>query len=216
MGPDHEKTILAQENLAVVNLELGKEHYQKAHDMMMDVVDRRIKTMGKEAPWTLMALNNLAWAKHHLGDNLEAEKILREGLVIAHRDVGEDHHGVLSAKRRLAWILAVQGMSLQGESAKSKFEEAEQIFIYLLDRKHYQGGIRVSGAVKGDQRDRIFNLYKFVEFWEMRKVYDKALTHCQELCDILRESDHPIAEMSRKKRASLEQLARNASCIDGS
>jgi tetratricopeptide (TPR) repeat protein len=195
MGPDHEKTILAKENLAVVIPELGEKYYNEAHEMMLDVVERRTRTMGKEAPWTLLALCNLAVTKHLLGDNSNAEDMLRKGLVIAERNLGVDHHGVLSAKRRLAQILTVQG----------KFEEAEKLYVYLLDRDHYQGGIRESGPVKGDQKDRIYALYQFVEFWEARKDYKQALTHCHDLCQILHSSIHPIAEMSRDKRDRLRR-----------
>ncbi|KAH7348666.1 hypothetical protein BKA65DRAFT_584483 [Rhexocercosporidium sp. MPI-PUGE-AT-0058] len=192
MGPDHEKTILAKEHLAVI----GEQYYEEAHEMMLDVVERRIRTMGKEAPWTLMALCNLAVTKHLLGNNNEAEDIIRKGLIIAERNLGVDHPGVLSAKRRLARVL----------TAQSKFEEAEKLYVYLLDRQHYQGGIRESGSVKGDQKDRIFTLYQFVEFWEAQKDYKQALAHCHDLCQILHTSIHPIAEMSRSKRDDLRRL----------
>ncbi|KAL2062427.1 hypothetical protein VTL71DRAFT_6693 [Oculimacula yallundae] len=194
MGSEHEKTLTAQENLAITILEIGSEYHEEAHDLLAEVVQKRTVILGKESPWTLLALSNLAFAKHRLGRHAEAEVMLQEGLEIAIRNWGADHHGVISAQRRLAQVLTARG----------KYEDAEKLYKHLLDRKVYKGGLQQEGNLKGDQQARIFVLYQYVDFWEAREDFDQALKFCMELCDILRNSVHPMANLCKVKRDKLE------------
>jgi tetratricopeptide (TPR) repeat protein len=205
MGSDHEKTLYAKENLAMTIRELGAAYYEEAHALLEEVVEKRTKLMGKESPWTLMAKSNLAYVKHSMGNHTEAETILRTGLVVADRNLGRDHHGVLATRRRLAEIL----------TAQKKYDEAEKIYIELLDLKLYEGGLREDGAIKGDQKDRIFSLYQFVTFWETQNKVDVALKYCEHLCEILKDSVHPIADLSKKKRSILQAMATEAKSQQG-
>lgn len=194
MGPDHDRTLAAKENLAMTYREIGEAYYKEAHDLMEEVTAKRMKILGREAPYTLVAKSNLAYVKHAMGNYAEAEEIFRAGLPIAERNLGEDHHGVMAARRRLAETLAAQ----------QKYDEAEEIFLWLLDRDKYTGGLRAEGAIKGDYKDRIFTLYQFVLFWEKQNKLNEALDNCEELCVILTKSVHPIAEVARNKRKDLQ------------
>lgn len=201
MGSDHEKTLAAKENLALAYREIGEEYYKEAHELMEEVVAKRVKLLGRESPFTLVGKSNLAYVKHAMGDHAEAEKIIRQGLPIADRNLGEDHHGVMAARRRLADIL----------TAQNKYDEAEEIFWRLLDRNKYMGGVRKEGAIKGDYKDRIFTLYQFVLFWEKQDKMKEALDTCDELCEILKKSVHPIARLAQDKRKDLRSRSRGNS-----
>jgi tetratricopeptide (TPR) repeat protein len=193
MGSDHEKTLLAKENLALAYREIGEAWYKEAHELMEEVVAKRLRMLGRESPFTLIAKSNLAYVKHAMGDHVEAEKLIRQALPIADRNLGEDHPGVMASRRRLAEILAAQ----------RKYDEAEKIYRRLLDRNKYSGGVRQGGAIKGEHKDRIFTLYQFVLFLEKQEKIEEALESCNELCEILEKSVHPIARIAKDKRKDL-------------
>lgn len=196
MGPTHEKTLIAKENLAMTYREIGGQNLQTAHQLMTEVLNERLKMLGRESPYTLWAMSNLAYVKHAMGDHVEAECLIRKGLPIAERNLGTDHHGVLAAQRRLAEILAAQ----------KRYQEAENIFKRLLDRNKYVGGVRKAGPVKGDHKDRIFSLYQYVLFLEQQGKIKEALATCEELCQVLEKSVHPIAKIAEDKLTDLRVL----------
>ena len=134
MGPDHEKTLEAKENLALAYRETGEIYYEAAFQLMEEVVAKRSTMLGRESPFTLMAKSNLAYVKHAMGAYLEAEQIIRQVLPIAERNLGSDHPGVLAMKRRLADILAAQ----------KKDDEAEKIVVQVLGRNKYVDGHDIS------------------------------------------------------------------------
>ena len=196
MGPTHEKTLIAKENLALAYREIGGEYLQTAHHLMEEVLNERLRILGREQPYTLIAMSNFAYIKHAMGDHVGAEHLIRKGIPIAERNLGEDHHGVLAAQRRLAEILAAQ----------KRYQEAEDIFRRLLDPNKYVGGVRKEGPVKGDHKDRIYTLYQFVLFWEHQGKTKEALATCEELCEVLEKSVHPIAQVAKDKRKDLRFL----------
>lgn len=201
MGPTHEKTLIAKENLAMAYREMEGQNLQTAHHLMEEVVNERLKMLGREQPWTLGAHYNLAYVKHAMGDHVEAERIFRKGLPISERNLGADHPGVLSTQRRFAEILAAQ----------KHYQEAENIYKRLLDRNRYVGGARKAGPVKGDHKDRIYTLYKYVLFLEQQGKFKEAVATCEELCQILEKSVHPIAKIAKDKLAGLHLLSGHTS-----
>ncbi len=196
MGPTHEKTLIAKENLAMAYRELGEEHLQTAHQLMEEVLNERTKMLGREQPYTLIAMSNLAYVKFAMGDLAGAEDLIRKGLPIGERNHGEDHHGVVAAQRRLAEIL----------TAQERYQEADDIYRRLFDPNRYAAGARQEGPLKGDFKDRIFTLYKYVDFWEQQGKIKEALATCEELCQVLEKSVHRIAHLAKEKRKELRLL----------
>lgn len=98
LGPKHERTLATKENIALAYREIGGPYLDEAHGLMEEVLEERTKLLGREQPYTLIAMSNLAYIKHAMGDHEEAERIIRKGLPVAERNLGESHHGVLSAK----------------------------------------------------------------------------------------------------------------------
>jgi tetratricopeptide (TPR) repeat protein len=195
-GLTHEKTLIAQENLALTYRELGGGYLQRAHRLMEEVLKQRLQILGREQSCTLIAISNLAYIKHAMGDHVGAESLIRKGMLIVESNLGENHHGVLAAQRRLAEILAAQ----------KRYEEADSIFRRLLDPNKYVGGVRKEGPVKGDYKDRMYTLYLYVLFWQNQGRVKKALATCEELCEVLERSEHPIAQIAKDKRKDLRVL----------
>ena len=193
LGPTHERTLAAKENIALAYREIGGAYLDEAHELMEEVLEERTKLLGREQPWTLMAMSNLAYVKHTMGDHEEAERIIQKGMTIAERNLGEDHHGVLAAKLRLALIL----------TAQQRYDEAKTLFKFLLDRDKYAGVERTEGNIKGYHSSWIFTLYQYVLFWEHQGKVKEALDSCEELCKVLEGSKHRIRKMAYDKRDDL-------------
>ena len=196
MGHTHEKTLSAKENLARTYREIGGELLNDAHKLMEDVLEQRRDTLGKEQPYTLMAMSNLAWVKHAMNRMEEAESLLREAIPIAERNLGEDHTGVTAGRLRLAQVLTGQ----------KRYSEAEEIFRYILEPRRYATMARQEGHVKGDHPDRIFAMFCFVEFYEQQWKTQDAISTCDELAYLLRKSVHPFTDRVRDKRKKLREL----------
>ncbi len=193
MGPTHERTLTAKENLAMAYRELGGAYLDEAHEIMEEVLRERTVILGREQPYTLAAMLNLAYIKHAMGEHKEAEEIINKGMPIAERNLGENHTGVLAAKLRLAEIL----------TAQERYEEAKALFKILLDRNNYADALRTEGAIKGDHKDRIWTMYQYVLFWEHQGRIKDALNTCEELCVLLESSTHAIRRMAFEKREDL-------------
>lgn len=193
LGETHERTLASKEHLALAYQELGEPYLDKSCEFLTDVLESRIKYMGKENPFTLLTMSNLAYVKHSMGDNGEAERLIRKGLPIAERDLGECHPGVLAAKLRLAIIL----------TAQEKYEEARVIFLFVLNRDKYGQTVRTEGAINGYHKDWIFALYRYVLFWEHQGKFEEALSACEELRTLLRDSKHQIREVVAAKQEEL-------------
>jgi tetratricopeptide (TPR) repeat protein len=196
MGPTHEKTLAAKENLAMTYREIGGELLNDAHRLMEDVLKQRHNTLGKEQPYTLMAMCNLARVKHSMNKLEEAETLLLKAIPVAERNLGKNHTGVTMGKFRLAQIRASQ----------KRYNEAEEIFKYVLEPQRYTTMAREEGHVKGDHPDRIFAMFSFVEFYEQQGKIQEAISTCEELAYVLRESVHPIADKVRDKQKKLDAL----------
>ncbi len=196
MGPTHEKTLSAKENLAMTYRELGGELLNDAHKLMEDVLQQRRDSLGKEQPFTLLAMSNLAWIKHAMNKMEEAESLLRKAIPIAERNLGKDHNGVTAGRLRLAQVLTGQ----------KRYSEAEEIFRYILDPARYAASARQEGHVQGDHAERIFAMFCFVEFYEQQDKIQNAISTCDELAYVLRESVHPITNRVRDKRKKLGEL----------
>ena len=99
LGPHHLSTLTASENLAMTYLEQGGAHrLQTAETLLTEVRQQREKKLGKEAPYTLLAICNLARIKSARGRHQEAERDLLGALPIAERNLGRDHIGNLAGR----------------------------------------------------------------------------------------------------------------------
>lgn len=98
-------------NLAMALLDL--KYTEKAKIYITEVYKERQRQLGREHPWTVLALCYLAKTKIKLGEVDEAEKMILGGIEAGKRSLNSvDHLGVLMGQGELARARARQGWSL--------------------------------------------------------------------------------------------------------
>ena len=204
LGETHLETLTSLEGLAMSYLRyegeqadpVPEEQLLKSHERMKFVLDQRRKILGKEQPYTLLAIFFLAQLKSALGQHREAERMIREGLPIAERNVGEEHTVILAAKAHYAHLFIRMG----------RFEEAEEILRRLIRKEYY----RAMSDEDGDHPDRIGALWFLTECLEKQARFRDALATAQEVVDSLqriggqgRGSEHKFAVRAQRKVVEL-------------
>ena len=198
LGPTHEDTIAAKDNLAMAHLELGGYSLFSARKLMMEVVEYRNKSLGREHPVTLWSKCNLARIKSALGQTVEAEHDIRAGLPIAIHILGETHLGVLMGWTHLAQVLVRQ----------HRYLDAEEIFRRVIERSKYRFGARE----EGEHPDHIMARWYASECYKLQGKYKQALELCDEISKSLSSiggRQHPFAMRLANKQDELRQLMRN-------
>ncbi|MCJ1268890.1 hypothetical protein MMC22_008778 [Lobaria immixta] len=194
LGPTHLDTLVAIDSLAMTYLELGGDLIVTAHDLMLEVVEQRKKKLGKENPYTLWSICNLARIKNSLGDSDEAEGMMRAALPIAERNLGENHFGPLAGKAQLAQVLVSQ----------KRYHEAEAIFIDVIQRHRYQ-----NGAQDGEHPDRIIAMWYLLQCYQKQDKVEAAIGVCAEISEglnTLGAHRHPFYQRILDKRKELVAL----------
>jgi tetratricopeptide (TPR) repeat protein len=197
LGPTHLSTLFAMENLALTYLELGGAMLNPAHDLMVEVLAQRKKKLGKEQPYTLLAICNLARIKSALGQTDEAEALICTALPIAERNLGVNHTGTLAGRVHLAQILVRQ----------KRYSEAEDILTDVIRRHRYP----VAARDDGGHPDRIHAMFCLVECYQLQGKIEDAIGVCDDLYEGITElrwvgcgSDHVFAQRLQDKRAELQ------------
>lgn len=170
LGPLHERTLIAKEHLAMACLSFEGDVLvdgPKAHDTMIEVLEERKSRFGKEHPWTLYAICNLARVKSGLGDHEEAEKLMRTALPIAQRNLGENHNGTLAGQAHLGKVLVRKG----------KLDDAEALFLDAIKRQRYESSARDDG----EHPDRIAALFYLLRCNQAQGKIGDAMRVCEEL-----------------------------------
>ncbi|KAL8995820.1 MAG: hypothetical protein Q9188_006721 [Gyalolechia gomerana] len=202
LGPLHERTLIAKEHLAMACLSFEGDVLvdgPKAHDTMIEVSEERKSRFGKEHPWTLYAICNLARVKSGLGDNEEAEKLMRTALPIAQRNLGENHYGTLSGQAHLGKVLVRKG----------RLDDAEALFLDAIKRQRYESSARDDG----EHPDRIAALFYLLRCNQAQGKIGDAMRVCEELVEAVSTIGgqglgllHPFAKQLQDKREELKRL----------
>ncbi|KAJ5997596.1 hypothetical protein N7522_009256 [Penicillium canescens] len=124
LGPAHFKTLEVKEEIAMLTVQVGGD-LSVASQMMQEVLESRKENMGREHPYTLFAMASMARINFALGRYYDAEDLLRSGLEIADRNLGEDHIGTLMGRSWLGAVLAHQ----------SRFEESEATLLRVMEKQ---------------------------------------------------------------------------------
>lgn len=198
LGDTHLDTLICLEDLAMSRIRLGEEHLPTCHEMMTFVLDQRRKTLGKEQPYTLLAICNLARVKSAMGRHDKAATMMREAISIAERNLGEDHSGVLAGKVHYAQVLVHQG----------RCDEAEKIFHTVVGKAQY----RKASSEDGEHPDRMIALWYLIGCLEKQGKFQRALEICEALVSSLQEiggrglgPKHKFATMLRDEIAKLKE-----------
>lgn len=202
LGPLHEKTLIAKEHLAMSCLSFQGDILidgPQAHDKMVEVFEERKSRFGKEHPWTLYAICNLARVKSALGEYNEAEKLIRTALPIAQRNLGENHFGTLAGQAHLGNVLVRQG----------RLDDAEALFLDVIQRQRYESNARDDG----EHPDRIAALFYLLRCNQKQGKIEDAMRVCEELVEAVSTIGgqglgllHPFAKQLQEKREELKGL----------
>ncbi|KAI2833277.1 hypothetical protein CBS133816_642 [Aspergillus niger] len=190
LGPTHTKTLLVQEELALLAVQMGEEDLSEPLAMVQQVLDVRRERLGKEHPYTLLALASLARITNALCQHTKAETILRSGLSIAERNLGDSHIGTLMGKVILGTILINQ----------SKFAEADSTLLDAMER------LRHLASYRGDfHPDRLGAMIELARSYKLQGRFDESIRYCDEAIEGLKQisvTQHPL---ERKLRAQKEE-----------
>lgn len=198
-GDHHERTLIAKENMCRVAALLGGPDVNKAAKIMKNVLETRQVKLGKEHPYTLLAMINTAILLSATGRPSEAEELILEGLPIADRNLGRDHIGTLFGRHTLACVLAQQ----------NRFAEAEALLVHVTDSQKRMTSHR------GDYHpDRLVALIELARCHFMQGKTELAISVCDVAIhgfEIISSSPHPLANSLRLARASMQNLLQHES-----
>ncbi|KAF2197372.1 hypothetical protein GQ43DRAFT_484192 [Delitschia confertaspora ATCC 74209] len=203
-GADHPRTLIAKEHVVRALIYLHGESAHAAEDMIQEVIEGRKRRLGKEHPFTLLAMANAAIVKLTLGKLDEAEDLLRAGLPIAERNLGEDHIGTLFGYQNLGSLRIRQG----------RYQEAEKILVDVTTRQKRMLSHR--GDYHPDRLGAMIELAKCLRLQgriaESVRVCDETLKGFGEIS--VRE--HPLARgVKGARKRMVEHLQRVAKGEDG-
>ena len=171
LGPMHLDTLVAMDHLALAYLEINPNEYNtgedldRAHKLLFEVLNSRIKKLGKEHPYTLWAAANLARVKGAQGSLVEAESDIRAGLMVATRNLGALHIGTLFGKLHLGQNLVRQ----------ERVPEAIELLVEVAD-----GHRHMASANNGEHPDRVSALHHLCICYKTQGKLDEAVKACEE------------------------------------
>lgn len=207
LGPKHLQTLIAMEDLAISYLDCGEKYLEDAHKLIVEVLEQRRTRLGKEQPYTLLAICSLARVENARGNSMEAERLFREAIPVAERTLGVNHFGTLAGKVYFAQVLVRQ----------KRYEEAEEVLVKVVEKQRYASAARDDG----DHPDRIFALWQLVLCYELHGKHDFALERIKELERAVGTIGgqglgklHPFAQRLENKRRELESAKKGSAGAD--
>ncbi|KAI0810717.1 tetratricopeptide repeat domain-containing protein [Xylaria sp. FL0064] len=200
LGADHLTATFAKENLARVSCLIDDQTLlRNALTPMEEVVATRKARMGKEAPWTLMAIGNMAVVLGALGQLEEPERLISEALALAERNdnIGARHIGLLHGKSILATMLIQQ----------KRYNEAEAILIRVV---HDQRDM--TSRHHDFHSDRIVSMIELARCYERQGQLRNSIDICNEIIEGMEKTaknGHPFIKTLREARTVMEGLLKD-------
>lgn len=205
LGYSHLDTLIAMDNLAMAYFDRAAFGYghrgdlDHAVEMEKEVFEERKEKLGREHIYTLWAGLNLARIKALRGEIDEALSIFLRGHMIARRNLGEDHFGVLFGKLHHGRILLYA----------KKYEEAEGVLSEVIEWHR--------GPRKGhpDRLLAIFSLIKCRNLLGRQAETAVLVDELTESTEALFGSDHPwVKFLLDPRNLSKEPDVENSSPIE--
>ncbi|MET3423200.1 tetratricopeptide (TPR) repeat protein [Actinoplanes tereljensis] len=106
-GPDDDSTLGIVHTLASIHYQLG--HYQQAHDLDQESLNRERRNRGDDHPNTLSSANNLSADLSALGEHERARVLDEDTLARRRRVLGDDHPDTLRSANNVAFDLRTVG-----------------------------------------------------------------------------------------------------------
>ena len=197
LGPTHLDTLSAMDNLAMTYMAYGGDAHSselnEAYHLSQEVFKAREAKLGKEHPYTLWAVANLARVKSAQGKLAEAEIDLRNGVSIAERNLGATHIGTLFGKMHLGDVLLKQ----------KRYADAEKLLREVAD-----GHKNMSVAREGEHPDRVKALELLSTCLQFQGRLDEALDACSHAIEGLKAlggQAHPYMKVLKDKHGILQE-----------
>jgi len=195
LGAEHLDTLTAMSDLALSTLDMWErdptESLDEAHTLMTEVVEKRRNILGRENYFTLWANANLARVKSAMAIYSESTVLFEKSLVIAKRNLGEDHIGTLFGRMHYCEDLTRQ----------KRFAEAERELLDVLQRHD-----RMCLARHGQHPYRILTMLVLADCYAAQKTFNNALSWCEKALEDLRSTGgqgQPFEAMILEKLGSL-------------
>ena len=182
-----------------------EENLSLAAQMMQQILECRQDKLGKENPYVLLAMVNLARAFAALGQHGEAETLVRNALSIAERNLGEDHIGTLMGRTVLGNILI----------RESSFLEAEMTLLGVIEK------LRNLSSYRGDfHPDQIGAMIELAWCYELQGRLDEGIQICDEAIQGLQRISlkrHPLErKMDHQKQNMIDMKLAKANAVPDS
>jgi tetratricopeptide (TPR) repeat protein len=134
---------------------------------------------------------NLARVKTALGQHNEADALVRGGLSIADRNLGEDHIGTLMGRTVLGIILTNQ----------ANFAEAESTLLNVIEKQRHLSSYR------GDfHPDRLGAMIELASCYRLQGKLDESIRYCDEAIEGLQKISLKQHPLERKMKAQKQEL----------
>ncbi|OOQ84544.1 tetratricopeptide repeat domain-containing protein [Penicillium brasilianum] len=210
LGPTHPKTLEAKDDLVAIYGFIGEEHLSLALQMGEENMQIRIKTLGREHPFTLKSQLNVAKIQTAMNQFDEAEQHFLEGLPVARRNLGVNHLGTLTAETWFGHLRWRQG----------RYSEAQAIWEGVTAKHRYEETKRGDGQ----HTDRLQAMWFLVHCFEDQGKIDDALEMCEQVTLLVQEfggeglgQKHKFWQYLKEKRAELRNTKQNQTHdVDGS
>ncbi|KAL5335183.1 hypothetical protein BJX70DRAFT_410666 [Aspergillus crustosus] len=173
LGTRHQKTLDAQLDLATLYGFKGPQHHPQALRMAEAVTRIRASSLGREHPLTLVSRLAVVNFKTAMGQFVEAEQMMKEGLQAAERSLGKTHLGTLLGWNFLGHVYWRWG----------RYEEAAGIWEDVTKVGHYEEVERA----EGEHFDRVQAMWFLVHCREDQGRIGDALGLCEELVVLIRD-----------------------------
>lgn len=181
LGDQHLDTLAAMDNLANTLRELGKpSDLAEAQSIEEKVFEARTAKLGEEHFWTLWSKLSLARIKAAHGSVEEAEDDIRAGLLVAYRNLGADHFGVLIARAYLGWVQYLAGKT------RAAADELQDVIARQA---------KLPTAVRGTHPDRLSAMFMLTDCFRAMGRFDDGIALCAEAIKGLRDvggQEHPF------------------------
>ena len=165
LGEEHLDTIIAKDNLAQACLGLGESHLDEARTLAEKVIEVRTRKLGRNHPYTLWSVLNLAQVKGAQGHYAEAENDIKRGLHVALKTLSGNHVGVLWARMHLGWVYH---LSDRDDAAIEELKDVIELQAKLPT------------AVRGMHPDRLAATLMLSECYGKVGKRDEAIAACRE------------------------------------
>ena len=156
--------------------ELTLGQYAAAEGTHRQLLERRVKVLGKEHPSTLTSMSNLAGVLGHQGKYEEAEAMNRQTLALSETVLGREHPSTLTSMSNLAGVLVRQG---KYEEAEAMNRQTLALKETLLRREHPETLTTINNLA--------YLLAKLCCYHESLALYERACARCH----IVFGEDHP-------------------------